>query len=259
MASTIAHAASKLREPLPAQVLHFLTLRRAIGFIGIALPFVLVAGENLRDALALHATPARRELIELSISAYFHTGMRDVFVGSLFAVGIFLICYNGYQRIDNLLANLAGFAALLVALFPTWEASREATDTGIPAPDSVTLFSGPNAPDPTLVGYIHFGAATMFFVILAVMSIFLFTKSEPHPTPEKKQRNRVYVACGVIIVLCLVLIAAGKLFLGDDVERATSFVFWGEAVAIVAFGVSWLVKGEAILKDALPQRAPQPA
>jgi hypothetical protein len=32
------------------------------------------------------------------------------------------------------------------------------------------------------------------------------------------------------------------------VERLTP-VFWLESVAVVAFGVSWLVKGETILKD----------
>jgi hypothetical protein len=259
MATSVAHTAGRLRDTVSATtsdiVVHFLTLRKAVGFIGIALPFVLVGGENLRDVLALHGARAGSEWIELSMSAYFHTGMRDVFVGSLFAVGIFLICYNGYQRIDNLLANVAGFSAFVVALCPTWEKSREATDAGVPAWDSVTLFSGPDSPDPSVIGYLHFGAAAVFFVILALMSLFLFTKSEPIPTPEKKRRNRIYVACGIVILLCIALIAVGKLLLSTDFERETSFVFWAEAVAVIAFGLSWLVKGEAILKDA-PARRP---
>ena len=41
-----------------------------------------------------------------------------------------------------------------------------------------------------------------------------------------------------------------KLAPGTEVwVRDTRAVFWLEALAIVAFGVSWLVKGEAILKD----------
>ncbi len=259
MATSLGPTTARLRDTVsaPAEVVHFLTLRKAVGFIGIALPFVLVGGENLRDALAGHTASAGHELIELSMSAYYHTGMRDVFVGSLFAVGIFLICYNGYGRTDNRLANSAGFAAFVVALCPTFEKSREATDAGGPVWDSVTLFSGPGSPDPSVIGYLHFGAATVFFVILALMSLFLFTKSEPKPTPEKKRRNKVYVACGIVILLCIAFIAAGKILLSASFERATSFVFWAEAVAVVAFGVSWLVKGEAILKDASVRRPAQ--
>jgi hypothetical protein len=241
---------SRVSEQSNFLVVHFLTLRRAVGWIGIALPWVLVLGENLRDVLA-PTSQAGRQLIEISMSAYFHTGMRDVFVGSLCAVGVFLLCYKGYDRVDDTLANLAGVSAIVIALFPTFETSREATDTGTPAPDSATFFSGPNAPDPVVVGYIHFAAAAVFFLILAYLSYFRFTRTEPGatPTPRKIQRNRIYRACGVVIALCIAGLALGKLLLGADVERSSSFVFWFEAIAVVAFGVSWLTKGEMIRPD----------
>lgn len=239
---------ARVQEQNNSLVVHFLTLRRAVGFIGIALPFVLVAGENLRDVLAPTAARAGRQLIELSMSAYFHTGMRDVFVGSLCAIGVFLLCYKGYDSTEDNLANLAGVCALLVALFPTFEDSREATDTGVAAIDSATFFSGPEAPDPYLVGVIHFAAAAVLFGILAYLSYFRFTRSDTTtPTPRKVQRNRIYRVCGVIIALCIAGIAIGNL-LDVDAER-TSFVFWFEAIAVVAFGVSWLTKGEMIRPD----------
>jgi hypothetical protein len=34
-----------------------------------------------------------------------------------------------------------------------------------------------------------------------------------------------------------------------DILKAIKPVFWLEWIALVAFGVSWLVKGKAILKD----------
>jgi hypothetical protein len=231
-------------------VVHFLTLRKAVGFIGIALPFVMVIGENVRDWLAPGASPIGRQIIELSLSAYFHTGMRDVFVGSLCAIGVFLLCYKGYERRDDLVAGAAGACALLVALFPTAEQSREAGDTGVRAPDSVTFFSGPNAPDPAVVGWIHFGSAALLFALLAYMSFFLFTRSDkPSPTERKIRRNHVYRICGVVILTCIVAIAVGKLFFDAGFERTTRFVFWFEAIAVVVFGISWLTKGEMILKD----------
>lgn len=245
--AAMAPAAAEAHNAL---VLHFITLRRAIGILGLALPWVLVLGENLRDALAPRAG---RQLIELSISAYFHTGMRDVFVGTLCAIAVFLLAYRGYDRTDNRLANVAGLCALLVALFPTPEASREAADTGVRAPDSVTFFSGADAPDPALVGWLHFASAAVFFVILAWMSFHRFTKSDPNEacTREKETRNAIYRACGIVIIASIAVIGIGKVFF-EDYERITRFVFWGEAVAVTAFGISWLIKGETLFRDRPP-------
>ena len=70
-------------------------------------------------------------------------------------------------------------------------------------------------------------------------------------------RNKVYVACGVTILVCIALIAAGKLTLGEPFEARTRFVFWLESVAVVAFGVSWLTKAEFVFGDPRPStRAP---
>jgi hypothetical protein len=45
--------------------------------------------------------------------------MQDVFVGILWAVGLFLISYKGYDSTDNWVTNLSGIFAIGVALFPT--------------------------------------------------------------------------------------------------------------------------------------------
>jgi hypothetical protein len=68
-------------------------------------------------------------------------------------------------------------------------------------------------------------------------------------TPKKLQRNRVYTVCGYTILWCIVLLAVNALLLrGSAIERLNP-VFWLEATAVVSFGISWLVKGEALLKD----------
>lgn len=238
-----------LTEPTGSDVIHLKTLRKAIGFVAVGLPFALAIGENVRDWILPHAARADRAIVEGSISAYFHTGMREVFVGSLCAIAVFLVCYKGYQRRDNIAANIAGSCALLVALFPTRERSREAVDTGIPAIDSATLFSSANAPDPAFVSYVHFTSAVIFFATLALMSLFLFTLSnKPIRTPQKIRRNRVYVFCGITILVCIAVIAIGKLFLSDAVSR-TSYVFVFESIAVITFGLSWLTKAEVFLAD----------
>ena len=244
---------NSLSLPTPSDVVHIRTLRKAIGGIALCLPLALVLGEKIRDLLLSNTHAA---LIEASISAYFHTGMRELFVGSLCAVAVFLLCYKGYERRDNIAANIAGLALIVVAFFPTAEQPVEAVDA-VAAIDSVTLFSDARTPDPAYVSYLHFGAAAVFFVILAVMSLFLFTKTDDKSsmTDQKKQRNTVYRACGITILACLGVIAIGKLALGDSAGRM-QLVFWCETIAIMAFGLSWLTKAEVILADR-PDESPR--
>lgn len=200
----------------------YLALRRAVGWIGILLPFALMLGVVIIF---------RGQALQDSISHYYYTGMRDVLVGSLCAIALFMFFYCGYDKHDNWAGNLAGIFALGVAWFPTTEGSP--IDT---------------------IGMIHFAFAALLFLTLAYFSLVLFTKSGPKPTPRKILRNRIYVVCGVVMLLCLVGIAVYKLFL-THVGFLCRFVYWAETIALVAFGVSWLTKGGTLYPD---RATPQP-
>jgi hypothetical protein len=54
-----------------------------------------------------------------SISAYYYTPVRGVFVGSLLAVGLGLVAIKGREGPEDIMLNLAGMLAPLVALVPT--------------------------------------------------------------------------------------------------------------------------------------------
>ncbi|MGH3366230.1 MAG: hypothetical protein ACRDOY_03415 [Nocardioidaceae bacterium] len=54
-----------------------------------------------------------------SISAYYYTPVRGVFVGALLAVGLGLVAIKGREGPEDLMLNLAGMLAPLVALVPT--------------------------------------------------------------------------------------------------------------------------------------------
>jgi hypothetical protein len=60
----------------------------------------------------------------------------------------------------------------------------------------------------------------------------------------------VYLVCGILIILSIILIAV-VMFLpaAANIHRINP-VFWLETIALFAFGISWLVKGEVVLKDA---------
>jgi hypothetical protein len=226
VADTLAMPKSDRRAAPPgavgAYVLSYLGLRTAVGTIGIALPFVLALGNMLLEGAG----------IESSISGYYYTGMRDVFVGSLCAIAVFMLSYHGPERADDIAGDLACIFALGLALVPA-------------APDGELTWR------QELTGTLHFAFAVCFFVTLAYFSLVLFRKTDPgkKPTRRKRQRNRIYAACGITILVCIGLVVLVALLPPDSRVRDLRPVFWLESIAVVAFGVSWFTKGGAILRD----------
>jgi hypothetical protein len=206
----------KPKDPNTDLTYSYLSLRNAIGWIGILLPFVLMGGMFLIF---------NGKVIQKTISQYYHTGMRDVFVGSICAIALFLFFYKGYNKWENRSATLAGFFAIGIAWFPTTQA-------------------GPL----DMAGIVHLICASAFFIILAGFSIFFFTMGTSHPTRQKLKRNLIYVVCGVVMIACLAAIIIFINFFLDD-NPDSNFVFWAETIALIAFGVSWITKGGTLYPD----------
>ena len=57
--------------------------------------------------------------LQASISGYYYTHMRDLYVGILSGVALFLISYRGYEEVDNIVVNMSGVFALGIVMFPT--------------------------------------------------------------------------------------------------------------------------------------------
>src|SRR5215217_2380577 len=64
----------------------YFLMRTLIGFLGLALPVLLLLGD-----LALNADEFE---LRGSLSAYYHSGARDLFVSILVAAGILLVTYK---------------------------------------------------------------------------------------------------------------------------------------------------------------------
>jgi hypothetical protein len=203
-------------------VFEYLTLRKAVGIIGVGLPFALAFGKIILQGSGLQP----------SISGYYYTDMRNVFVGSLCAIGVFLMSCRGYDHRDEIAGALASAFALGVALFPT-----------TPYTDATSR--------ARCIGILHLTFAALLFFTFAYFCLALFTETSPdkNPTPRKLQRNIVYRACGCTILACLLLLAIVAIpQVNAEVEHLTP-VFWLESIAVVSFGLAWLTKGETILKD----------
>lgn len=199
-------------------IISYMTLRKIIGFLGISLPVVLVVGSFLLDK-PMH--------LQVSVSAYYHTNMRNALVGIICGVSLFLLSYHGYEWQDSLASKLAGLFALGIAFFPT-SLTNDKSD---------------------MISRMHYITAGIFFVLLAYMSIFLFTKSAGDKTPQKIKRNRVYRVCGIIMLISVIGIPIDSIPAIHDsiVFLKPTLIF--ETSALVCFGISWLTKGEALLKD----------
>ncbi len=220
----------------------YLTLRKGIGYLGLALPFFLGFGGMLLPEPGIRS----------SISAYYHAGLGDVFVGTICVIGIFLFAYKGYEPKDDRAGDFACFCAIGLALFYTFP------DMGDPS-RGMGLTVSPETAETweKIIAGAHFVFAAGFFLTLAYFSICLFTKSEGEKTPKKCQRNRVYKACGYVMLVALALIALEVSIqylelLPEATLRGIASLqprFWLESIAMLAFGVSWWVKGEAILRD----------
>lgn len=194
------------------QIISYYTLRILIGATGILLPLLVVIGKWVSDK-----TPA----LEYSISDYYDNGAAgDILVGILFVLGFFLLTYKGPEKIDNITADVGCVAALGVALFPT-------TATG-------------------WVHILHFVFAMSLFSVFIFFSLILFRKTDPFKpmTPEKKNRNYIYLSCGIIMIICIVAIAGTILLIDYSISEKYKLVYWFESIALVAFGISWITKSE---------------
>ena len=131
--------------------------------------------------------------IKDNMSSYYHTPLRDVFVGSMCAIGIFLFCYRGYDWIESWTGNLGCLSALGVALCPLYANSDPLYQRSVLG-DSRTP-----------------SAAGAFFLTLAFYSLYHFpsSKAEKHEVaPHEAQRNFVYRTSGVVILLCMAAMVA---------------------------------------------------
>lgn len=218
-------------NPSQAEVQSFRSLRKAVGYLGMCLPFILIC---------LSCMPLCNTKIQESISAFYYTNLREIFTGILCAVGLFLIRYEGYKekewwKNDDKLTNWAGVMALCVAFFPT------------DPKDAMKMYTLISASSPIMEGA-HLWFAGIFFGLLAYISFYVFTLGEKHHKGRRRSKfneNNCYRLCGIMIVLSMVLIAV------TDFHYST--LLW-ETVALVSFGTSWLIKGRAVERFAWLKR-----
>ena len=200
-------------------------LRKACGWLGMLLPIIVLVLCLVFQCVPGHVFPD-------SISAtYYFAPTITPFMGILIAASILLMCYKGYERIDDVINTLTGIAGLCICLFPC--SNPEMYKMGL-IPDYVGTFQLPVG----ISGWIHNISAVVFFLLLAYNVLFLFTKSSGIMTDNKKKRNLIYKICGIGMVIALLAIVFVSIF---EIYAGTWAV---EAVALFFFGIAFLTKAD---------------
>jgi hypothetical protein len=209
-------------------VVSYLTLRQMIGWIGLLMPIGVRLGALIFEGI--HTTD--------SISAYYYTGMRDVFVSTLVLGGALLTCYRTPAWHDNVVAIVAGVSAIGIGLFPMSPTFAAEILQKYPEMGEAKCYIIRG-----LLGF-HFLFVGAFFSLSFYLVYFRFSAFTPQiPTRQKVMRNKVYTLCGAAMFAAFITIGILAFM-----NKASS-IFWPEAVAVIAFAAAWLVKGQTILKD----------
>ncbi|HYG51265.1 MAG TPA: hypothetical protein VD905_10200 [Flavobacteriales bacterium] len=215
-------------------VFSYMTLRNLIGFAGMLLPIVLIAFTKREGGLTLQP----------SISDYYYTNTGDVLVVILCILAAFLVTYNGYGFIEKCWAFVAAAGAVGVAFNPTdlkYDGKPEFSIHVVRTPIEINNLQ------------LHLICALLFFVSLIVFSMYYFNKppQNPHTAKQAKPfvkagRKWTHYICGLIMIGCLVRIGIYFFQWGDDAPPNNPTIFWCESIALWAFGISWLTKGETL-------------
>ena len=209
-------------------VVSYLTLRQMIGWLGLLMPITVRLGALIVEHIRTTD----------SISAYYYTGMRDVFVSTLVLVGVLLTCYRTPARRDNVLSIVAGLAAIGIGLFPVGPTFATEILEKYPQMAEAKCYINRG-----FLGF-HFLFVTVFFALSFYLVYFRFDAfTPPIPTEQKVKRNKIYKVCGAAMLAAFLTIGILA------ITNKGASIFWPETVAVAAFAIAWLVKGQTILKD----------
>jgi MFS family permease len=241
------------KDPAVLYALSYLLTRAIIGFLGIFLPISFIIGEFF---LAGNAE------VKGSLSAYYHTSMRDLFVAGLCVTGFFLATYLAGERKtwDFWLSLVAGIAVLFVAFLPT---SRPHLAPGAPRCGVLPMPEGCAAVQQrfgeVVVARVHFFSAAVFILSLAALC-FVFAKREKEHKHAPGMAKTIY-GCGIVIIAAVVWAIIGGLL--NVHTKPLTPLYMAEVASVWAFGLAWILKARDLFKalvgmqpapDATPDR-----
>lgn len=202
----------------------YFMLRRGLAMVALLLPVVLwiVAGpDHLQTSISAYYHFAH---VADGVSAYGAGTARNIFVGVLWMVGAFLYFYKGYSWQEDVALNIAGIAAIFIALFPMdW-------------PDHIG----------TTIATIHYSSAVIFFTAIAYVCIFRSgdTLSIIEDGEVRRRFKRLYSALGILMIACPVAVLSIHILSGRPENNYVILLV--ELAGVWVFSAFWITKSREI-------------
>ncbi|MCA2217410.1 DUF998 domain-containing protein [Jidongwangia harbinensis] len=237
-------------DPAVLYAKSYLLVRSILGIIGVALPIAFIVGEAWFIDGGVQ--------VRGSLSSYYHSTMRDLFVAALSVTGFLLLTYMAGQRntYDYWLSTVAGIAVLGVAFFPTTRPGIGDAPACGTSPEPAGCAAIQQHLGEALTARIHFVSAAVFILSLAAIAFVFARREKRHHTDPRLAT--VQMVCGWVIVAAVGWSVLG-LWVDLQIGPLTP-LYVTEVVAVWAFGLSWLLTSRALLARLTPRaRAPLPA
>ncbi len=191
------------------------TIKLIVGVIAVGIG-------PLTNFLAKHsASPV--DITSISASYYVAGPAQTIFLGFLFAIAALLAAYNGFSTAEMISSKVAAVAALGVALFPCGCDGR-----------------------PVRVPHAHEFFATIVFLILAYLALGFYRRARAKNDAKANARAIIYAICIVAIIGAIIVLALNGGLANTETKTESRVTFYGELVALVAFGISWLTASHFI-------------
>lgn len=182
-----------------------------------------------------------------SISGYYYTPARPIFVGAMVAIGFALIVIKGRTFIEDLSLTLAGIMAPIVAFIPTTDDTngvgrREMLRIGHyqPGPDVGSPFV-PASINNNLHAFVFAG----YIAIALLLIFFLIRRRVPGSTAGSTRGFWISVAGGLALVITgSILLRWAYSWVLDGHARAAVLMFAFLAVAAITNSVLGFIRGD---------------
>ncbi|MBN2628322.1 MAG: hypothetical protein JXA95_16780 [Spirochaetales bacterium] len=205
-----------------AKVYDYETQRFIIGLTAISLPFLV--------------TLIYQRIIT-SISAYYYTVSRNIFVGLLFITGFFLLIYNGRYYYEALISKIAAICAIGTALAPT----------GLPI--EITEYKDCLEKLIRSNESLHYFFSILLFAQLIFLCLCFARRAKLKKDRFSNARRVIYLICSGLMTASLLsfpLLVKFTPLTPEDLNRI-NLLFYAESTALIAFGTAWFAAGKPLM------------
>lgn len=164
--------------------------------------------------------------MQSSISAYYYTPARPVFIADLCAIGACLIIYRGNKPTENALLNVAGFLAFMIAFVPT-SYPNDPNDRGC-----VTT----NVPSQTDISFANINNAMALFaagLIAILLSKILLKPRYVSDRPLKTPATWSLIASATLLFAGTALFIFDYGFFAKRAHGAAAILFFVSTLAVI--------------------------